>query len=144
MLTHIVDSMRQLNSETPYKKVVNMNYKKITELYSFSTYKNNLKNFYLGNYNFIPAPRSAERLIGDIMREKGQLIEIVNQHTDSIQQDQKQINALRKAIGEQRSLIEEGLANVRSRDTIISRMSSSVSWRITKPLRVLAKILESR
>jgi hypothetical protein len=126
MLKKIEQDINRLNKDKElYQKISKENLDKINELYTHESYMNKLKEFYLQNYTYLPSKNSKEYLIAEILNTKNSLIQ---QGEVLIDKYQKDINDL---ITDKKDLIEE----VKDREIIISDMSSSVSWRVTKPLR---------
>lgn len=74
MSQNIVTDMKSHNNKVRYEAIVDKNFRKIVGLYNFSSYKDNIRNFYLKRYTFLPQPNSAERLIANILDEYGKTI----------------------------------------------------------------------
>lgn len=125
MLENIDKDIKRLNSKTLYEKTVQDSFDKIAKLYSFSNYKNNIKEFYLNKFTFYPNWPSAKPLIADIIREHDQAITekdaVINERQALLEEKEAAIRAISKA--------------VEQRDKIIHDMVNSRSWKLTKPLR---------
>lgn len=131
MLDNIIDRIKTLDNKASYEKVVTKNLDKINQLYSFSQYTENLRNFYLGKYSFVPKPGSAENLMGAVVAEKERLLKELGNQKDA-------------AISELGERIKEKDAVIAERDRVIDGMVRSISWRLTKPLREASATIKKR
>lgn len=138
MLESIVKDIERLDNKTLYERVVRQNFVKITELYDFAAYKNNIKDFYLKRFTYVPSEYSAERLIANIIDNKNSEIA---QRDALIYKHQTEISTLLQELEKQKSIINK---EIKGRDKIIADMSSSVSWKVTKPLRDTRAVIKKR
>ncbi len=135
MLKRLPGDMERLSHDKrTYDKIVKQNFDKITKLYDFSVYLDNLRKFYQGHYTFRPQPGSAERLIAAMVDHKE--TEIANRE-HAIREREATIHDRDKIISERDSQIQQDQRAIHERDVVIEGMVRSVSWRLTKPLRKL-------
>lgn len=131
MLDNITDRIKALDNKASYEKVVTKNLDKINQLYSFSQYTENLRNFYLGKYSFVPKPGSAENLMGAVVTEKERLIKELIEQKEAL-------------AAEKDGIIKNKDIQIVEKDRIIEGMVNSRSWKLTKPLRKASAIAKKR
>ena len=69
MAQHVVDDIRALDAEGPYRALRDQNFAELAKFYDHPTYVDNVRKFLRGEVTFLPSPGSAPRLIGRIARE---------------------------------------------------------------------------
>lgn len=131
MLEKIASDIKELDNDRPYTELNSSFYKKLEDVYNFSHYVSNIKNFYLGKPTFKPGPQSQLKFLLKVIDQKN---DVINQNTELIAKYETDI----------RSYLTE-LHNVQladmHKDRIISDISNSLSWKLTRPLRLLSKVL---
>lgn len=125
MLKNIVGDIKSLDNKQRYEKIVSSNFKKITELYSFENYVQNIKSFYMKKFTFKPNSSSAKKLLASIVSEKEKLIDEKNKH----------ISELDNAVLERDELLREKERLIQEKEQLLQDLLNSKSWKITKPLR---------
>lgn len=135
MVKNIVTRIKAFDTDKKaYEKTVKTNLDKINELYNFNRYQNNIKEFYQGKFTFLPSPKSAERLIGEVLRSQDmQLAETASTiaHRD-------------KTIADMEAVLVNKSTVIRELDDKISRLENSLSWKVTKPLRKVSGIMRRK
>lgn len=132
MLGNITASIKKLDSDAAYQKVVTANLDKINELYSYQTYRGNIRKFYEGKFTYLPQRPSAELLLGQLIRERdalvGQLTKANDEKAAIIDCQGHELGLREKAISEREDRLQEAYAE-------IDRLVNSNSWKMTAPLR---------
>lgn len=135
MLDGVAKKIQALDkNRKQYEKINKDNLDKINQLYNFANYQANVKKFYLGEFSFIPKPLSAERLLGEVIRQQDKAMEKANA---AIQEKDKAIAGMEK-------MIADKSAAIRELDEKLSGMENSHSWRVTKPLRKAAAMVKKK
>ncbi|HUA13564.1 MAG TPA: hypothetical protein VL989_03635 [Candidatus Sulfotelmatobacter sp.] len=132
MLDSVVGRMAKLDNRQLYEKLNKLNLERINKLYSYDAYKQNIKNFYLKHYDFIPERGAAEILIGGLINEREKLLEAKDSH-----------------IEEKKQKIVELQGSIDGKDKVINDLTSAIdgiekskSWKVTKPLRKASSLFE--
>jgi hypothetical protein len=141
MQKNICNDINFLNYRALYKKIVQKNFDEISKFYSFSTYKNNLKEFYLNHFTLKPSQYSAERLMGSILNDK-------NARIKKLQDDVQLITSMYRRLEKSNHLQENKLGKISAiseeRAAFIDTILNSASWKVTKPLRRVSSIGKPR
>lgn len=125
MFNNIVNDIKRLDEKEHYEKTVVVNFKKISEFYSFKNYTNNIKDFYMNKFTFTPDTKSAKKLISSIVAVREKLLEERDGH----------INELDNALGERDQIIQDKERQLQDKEQQLQALLNSHSWKITKPLR---------
>jgi hypothetical protein len=123
MLDTITARIQSMEKDTKiYSGTVKKNLDEINKLYSFESYRNNLKNYYLGKYTYIPQMKSAGQLIGKLLVDRDKTI---SELTARVNYQHKEIQDLLTLVNYERDKVQ-GFLN-------------SKSWKVTSPLRKLSE-----
>lgn len=134
MLAKISSDVKALDQSNKYEKIVGLNFEKIAELYSFKKYFSNLKNFYLGNYDFIPQRNAFIPILSEIYHQRNQ----------SYVEKQKLLNQFEGIIDtKNKELVQKNKELEQVKNEYI-RILHSTSWKVTRPLRKLNDLFFSR
>jgi len=141
MLNNVAQDIRRLDNELSYEKLVTKNFDHIKKLYNFASYQENIKKFYLGKFTYAPQKGSAERLIGVVVADKNKTIESLG---ETIGQKENEIRARNKVIEDLGETIGQKENEIRARNKVIEGMETSISWKITDPLRKASAVVKVR
>ena len=139
MLANIAADIKKYNNRKKYVDINNKNLNKINSLYSFSTYYNNLRDFYLKNYTFKQEANSAKDLIALLVFETRSLLETKQQ---LLEEKEAAIQAQSKMIEEKEAAIQAQSKMIEEKEARLSELLNSRSWKVTKPLRKISKNLQ--
>lgn len=134
MLEEIVKRIRKLDNEKAYASTSDASFKKVSAMYSFDRYRQNIEDFYHNKFTFVPAPQSAELLMGRILQE----------YNSKVTEQANVIAQLNKRVIDQEKLISEKGAAIAELDRQMLVIKSSRSWRMTRPLRKLSATVEKK
>lgn len=133
MYQNIVSDIQRLDSDqAAFNKLVGLNYNKITKLYHFDIYKNNLKLFYLKQFTYLPNKDAPRHLFEAVLNAKMKLRREVQHIKVDQQAEIDELTALTKS---QERVMEEAVNRTQNLEKVIDSITTSVSWKLTKPLR---------
>jgi hypothetical protein len=125
MLDKLVGDIKRLDKHAAYEKLVDANVDKLNRLYNFEKYKDNLKNFYLKKFTYLPSAASYKAMIHRL----GTIAEETQYR--AIESDRKN----QAVINERNERIIELEKQLYDKEIILHNIINSRSWKLTKPLR---------
>ena len=134
MVSEIIKILQELDDKTLYERVVKENAKEINKLYNFKNYKNNIRQFYLHNFSFVPKNKVDTETIKDMVDEYER---VIDQRDSFIVEKNKVIKNLEDIILKKDEIIT-------ARDAHIGKIENSHSWRVTKPLRKVVDFIKHK
>lgn len=118
MLKNICGDVAKFDSKKTYEELNAGLYDRLSQIYSFKNYINNLENFYRGKYTFLPETNSVRKFFAKVVTKKNDEIAKLNNLVTRHEEAEK--NALEAA---------------RHQLEVLDSVRNSKSWKLTKPLR---------
>lgn len=141
MIGKVCDDIKHFDEDKIYSEANHNNVSKLSTIYSFDTYTENLKNFYLGKFTYVPENGSAERLIGKIIKAN-EISQSKRQELLEFKESEKRKQA--KAIEERDESIRQQAETIELLDERITRITNSALWKATRPARKASRMIKRK
>lgn len=132
LLTSLAADITLHESARVYKNAVDSMYSKLSSLYNLKKYRENLKKFYMGQIDYQPSYERRENLIYNALRD-------VYKNTSAISEENSKYKTengmLKNEVKSLKNSRQDYIQYIRS-------MQSSLSWRITAPVRKIKSLFK--